>query len=150
MFIAIDLIPQWLQVSTTLITAIMLPACIRFADWRAIAQVPVRQHLLYASLLFPVLLWMISVRHIEGLLLHFAGLTTVTLLVGWRFALLIGAIATIAYTLIVGQELTRQEFEKIEQLILASECANLDESLYPSHIGEAERRGSHKIEEFAR
>lgn len=125
MFIAIDLIPQWLQVSTTLITAIMLPACIRFADWRAIAQVPMRQHLLYASLLFLILLWMISVRHIEGLLLHFAGLTTVTLLVGWRFALMIGAIATIAYTLIVGQELAAAPLAWLLSVVVPASVSRL-------------------------
>jgi uncharacterized membrane protein len=124
-FVSIELIPQWLQVSTTLITAIMLPACIRFADWGAVIRVPVRQHLLYASLIFLVLLWLISVRHIEGLLLHFAGVTTVTLLVGWRFTLLIGALATIAYTLLSGQQLAAAPLAWLLSVVVPASLSRL-------------------------
>ncbi len=125
MFIANELIPQWLQVTTTLITAIMLPACIRFADWRAIIQVPVRQHLLFASLIFLVVLWLMSVRHIEGLLLHLSGMTAVTLLVGWRFALLVGALATVAYTLLSGQELAAAPLAWLVTVVVPASVSRL-------------------------
>lgn len=125
MLIANEFIPQWLQITTTLITAIMLPACIRFADWQAIIRVPVRQHLIYASLVFLVLLWLISVRHIEGLLLHFAGITTVTLLVGWRFTLLTGALATIAYTLLCGQEIAAAPLAWLLSVVVPASLSRL-------------------------
>ncbi len=125
MFIANELIPQWLQVTTTLITALMLPACIRFADWRAVIQVPVRQHLLFASLLFLVVLWLLSVRHIDGLLLHLAGMTAVTLLVGWRFAVLAGALATIAYTLLSGQDLAAAPLAWLVTVVVPASVSRL-------------------------
>ncbi len=125
MFIADELIPLWLQVTTTLITAFTLPACIRFADWRAIVRVPVRQHLLFASLFFLAALWLMSVRHIEGLLLHLSGMTAVTLLVGWRFALLVGALATIAYTLLSGQELAAAPLAWLVTVVVPASISRL-------------------------
>ncbi len=86
--------------------ALALLPCLRFADWRAMWEVPLRQHLLFASLLFLVLLWLISVRIFDGLWLHFMGVTTVTLLVGLRFTLLVGALASCAYALLISQPLT--------------------------------------------
>lgn len=125
MFIANELIPLWLQVTTTLITAIALPACIRFADWRAVFQVPLRQHLLFASLFFLVVLWLMSVRHIEGLLLHLSGVTAVTLLVGWRFALLAGALATVAYALLNGQELAAAPLSWLVTVVVPASISRL-------------------------
>ena len=52
-----------------------------------------------------VILWLISVRMFDGLWLHFMGVTTVTLLVGWRFTLLLGALASCVYALLISQPL---------------------------------------------
>lgn len=104
MFIAYALLPEALAIACTLLAAITLPLLIRTAEWRAL-RVSLRQHLLFASLLFLVVLWMISVRTLEGMWLHFLGVTAVTLLVGLRFTLLIGALACGIHALLIGQPL---------------------------------------------
>ena len=82
MFVDAALIPDPLSWWLAALAAAVLLPCLRYAEWRAMMQVPLRQHLLFASLLFLVILWLISVRMFDGLWLHFMGVTTVTLLVG--------------------------------------------------------------------
>jgi uncharacterized membrane protein len=53
-----------------------------------------------------VVLWLLSVRVIEGLWIHFLGMTTLTLVLGWRFAILGGSLATLVYALVIGQSLS--------------------------------------------
>ena len=106
MFLDPALIPNsLLWVSYALAAAVLLP-CLRYAHWSALWAVPLRQHLLFGSLLFLVVLWLISVRMFEGLWLHFLGITTVTLLLGWRFTVLVGAVACCIYALLIQQSLT--------------------------------------------
>ena len=53
-----------------------------------------------------MVLWLLSVRVIDGLWIHFLGATTLTLILGWRFAMLAGTVAVLAHTSLVGQPLT--------------------------------------------
>lgn len=105
MFLDPALIPPSLMwASLGIATAVLLP-CLRYAPWSALWAVALRQHLLFASLLFLVVLWLISVRIFDGLWLHFLGVTAVTLLLGWRFTVLVGALASCAYALLIQQSL---------------------------------------------
>jgi uncharacterized membrane protein len=103
MFIASELIPGWL----VLVSGALMPAvcglCIWRAQWSAIWREPVRQHLLLGGICGCVLLWLLSVHIVDGLWLHLLGITALVSLVGLRFALLVGAVATLAYTLLIGQ-----------------------------------------------
>ena len=49
------------------------------------------------------LLWLLSVRVLEGLWIHLLGVTTLTLILGWRFAILVGTVAVVLHTLMVGE-----------------------------------------------
>lgn len=122
MFIDAALIPPALAWWCTAIAALVLLPCLRYAQWRSTLEVPLRQHLLLASLVFLVVLWLISVRVFDGLWLHFMGVTTVTLLVGWRFTLLLGAAASCVYGFLIGQPMT------------AAACAWLITVLVPASI----------------
>jgi uncharacterized membrane protein len=104
-FFAAALLTDTLIWSGVAIAAIALPLLIRAAEWHAL-RVPLRQHLLFASLLFLVVLWMISVRTLEGMWLHFLGVTAVTLLLGLRFTLLVGALACVIHALLIDQPMT--------------------------------------------
>ena len=104
MFFAADLLTDTLIWGSILVAAVALPLLVRAAEWRALS-VSLRQHLLFASLLFLVVLWMISVRTLEGMWLHFLGVTAVTLLIGLRFTLIVGALACMIHTLLIGQHL---------------------------------------------
>lgn len=105
MSIAANLIPFWISVIlwTVLLTTFALAA--RYADWRALRRQPYRYHLLFGGMLLSVLLWLISVRIVEGLWLHFLGATTLTLILGWRFAIVAGSAASLVYTLLIGEPL---------------------------------------------
>lgn len=104
MYLDIALIPDEIAWAATILAAIGLAALVRTAEWRALA-VPLHQHLVLGSLLGLVALWMISVRTFDGLWLHLLGVTAVTLLIGLRFTLMVGAIACGVHALLIEQPL---------------------------------------------
>lgn len=105
MIIAADFIPFWLSAGLWLCFLVTLGLCARYADWAALQRHTARYHLLFGGVIFCVVLWLLSVRVIEGLWLHFLGVTTLTLLLGWRFAMLAGSAAVVLHTLLVGETL---------------------------------------------
>jgi uncharacterized membrane protein len=105
MTIASELMPGWL---TALLWVVLAGTCLvaaRYADWPALRAVPVRYHLFFGSVVCCLLLWLMSVNTVSGLRFHFLGVTTLTLLLGWRLAILAGAAAVICHTLLIGQAL---------------------------------------------
>ena len=98
MFIAGDLIPQGIAVGLWALLLLICASAGRLADWRALLSVPARLHLIFGAVL-----WLLSVRVIDGLWLHFLGMTSVTLLLGARFALLAGTAALVLLTLLLGE-----------------------------------------------
>jgi len=105
MFIASELIPTWLSLAGSLVMLVACGLCVWFAPWSAVRQVPVRQHLLLGGICACVVLWLISVHIVANLWLHFLGITALVTLVGLRFALLVGAVATLLFALLVDQAL---------------------------------------------
>ncbi len=99
MYIDYHLIPLYLNIISWLLLAAICVPCIRHAPWRELWQVPARQHLVFAGIVGCLLLWMMSVRTIEGLWLHFFGITTLTLVLGLRLALLAGLVASAVYAI---------------------------------------------------
>ncbi len=105
MFIASELIPLWLAIAAGLVMLVACSLCAWYAPWPAIRQVSVRQHLLLGGIFSCVLLWLMSVHIIDSLWLHFLGITALVTLVGLRFALLVGAVATALFALLIDQPL---------------------------------------------
>jgi len=105
MSIAAHLIPLWLSTALWILLLATCSLAIRYADWRALHQDSTRYHLLFGGILFSLVLWLMSVRVIEAVWIHFLGTTTLTLILGWRFAIIAGTVATLAYTLFIGQSL---------------------------------------------
>jgi uncharacterized membrane protein len=97
------LVPSWLSLTLWIAMVVTLSLAAMYADWRALYRVPARVHLLLGGAAFCVVLWLLSVRVIEGLWLHFLGMTTLTLILGWRFALLAGSSAIVVHTVLIGQ-----------------------------------------------
>jgi uncharacterized membrane protein len=97
------LVPLWLAASLWL--ALLLCCCVAagLADWAALRRVPSRYHLLFGGVLACVMLWLMSVRVVEGLWFHLLGVTTLTLILGWRLAMLAGTVAVVAHTLLLEQ-----------------------------------------------
>ncbi len=105
MTIAAQLLSPWLCVVLWFCLAGTCALAAYYADWRALRAVPSRYHLFFGSVVCSLALWLISVNAIEGLWFHFMGITTLTLLLGWRLAILAGTAAIIIHTLIIGQPL---------------------------------------------
>jgi uncharacterized membrane protein len=81
-----------------LVIALWLTA--RRAPWRAVWHVPLRLHLILTSIAFLSFLWLLRADTLPGLSLHFLGLTAITLLIGWPFALIAGTLALIILVLL--------------------------------------------------
>ncbi len=105
MTIGAALLPGWIALVLGLLMLGVTAAAARYADWRALWRVPLRQHLLFGCTCLIVILWLMSVKAIEGLWLHLLGITTLTLVLGWRFAMLAGAAAIVLHTLLIGEPL---------------------------------------------
>lgn len=105
MTIAAHLIPLWLSATLWILLLSTCGLAIRYADWRALRHDSTRYHLLFGGILFSLLLWLISVRVIEDVWLHFLGTTTLTLILGWRFAIIAGSAAIVTYTVLIEQSL---------------------------------------------
>lgn len=105
MSIAATLIPFWMSAVLWIVLLATCGLAVRYADWRALRQAPTRYHLLFGGILFCLLLWLMSVRVIEGLWFHFLGATTLTLILGWRFAIIAGSVAALIYTMLIGESL---------------------------------------------
>ena len=101
MFIASDLIPHGIAIALWILLLLLCAGAWRLADWQALLSVPARLHLIFGAVLFCLVLWLLSVRVIDGLWLHFLGMTSVTLLLGARFALLVGTAALTLLTLLL-------------------------------------------------
>lgn len=103
MFISGDLIPDSIAIGLWALLLLVCASASRLADWQALLSVPARLHLVFGAVLACLVLWLISVRVIDGLWLHFLGMTSVTLLLGARFALLAGSATLALLTLLIGE-----------------------------------------------
>ena len=103
MLIAAHLLPAWISIALWLWMLVVCALAIRYADWRALRAVPGRYHLVFGGCLACLVLWLLSVNAFDGLWFHFLGITSLTLLLGWRFAILAGTVAVIGHTLILQQ-----------------------------------------------
>lgn len=103
MFIDAALLPLSLNVLFWLILCAICALAVLTADWRALLGTPARLHLLLGGSLFLVVLWLMSVRAIDHLWIHLLGITALTLIMGWRFTILAGTLASLVYTLLIEQ-----------------------------------------------
>lgn len=106
MTVAAELLPTWLVALLWCGFALTCGYAVRSADWRALRAVPSRYHLVFGGSFCCLVLWLISINTVEGLWLHLLGMTSLTLLLGWHFAVLAGSIAVIAHTLLINQPLS--------------------------------------------
>ncbi len=77
---------------------VLLIAAWRF-DWRVWLADKTRQHLCFGAAIALVPLWMLQAGVKEGLEVHFLGLTTLALMLGWRMGLLMGSLSLLLITL---------------------------------------------------
>lgn len=88
MVIAAHLIPLWLNLFAGIAMLACVSAAAATANWSALRAASARQHVLLGGLLALLLLWLMTFRVIEDVRIHLLGVTTLTLIVGWRFSVL--------------------------------------------------------------
>ena len=87
MIVAADLIPFWLNIITGLAMLVCVTWAGAAAPWSALWAASERQHVLLGGLLALLFLWLLSFQVIAGVWIHLLGVTSLTLIVGWRFTI---------------------------------------------------------------
>lgn len=105
MLVAPDFIPLWLNFAACLTLLVAVVVAAWTAPWRALQAATVRLHVLFGSLLALLLLWQLSLNLIDGVWIHLLGVTSLTLLVGWRFAVLGATLVLFAHVWMQQQSL---------------------------------------------
>ncbi len=75
------------------------------ANWNALRKVAERQHVLLGGLVALLLLWLLTLEVIEDVRVHLLGVTSLTLIVGWRFTMIGATLVLLVYVLIQQQPL---------------------------------------------
>ncbi|MFK8041499.1 energy-coupling factor ABC transporter permease [Congregibacter sp.] len=96
------LLADWITVAAAVAMALFLFAALRYADWAAVAREPGRMHLVAGGAVGCLLLWLLNIHLVDGLLLHFLGITTLTLVIGWSFSVLGAALVMAAFYALKG------------------------------------------------
>lgn len=88
-----DFFPLWLVWLCSIMALLGLLIALIKAPWKLIASNSERQHLVFGASILLGLFWLLRVEALEILTFHPLVMTAVTLMVGWHFAMLAGAIA---------------------------------------------------------
>lgn len=102
MFIESTLLSAWLIIASGIAAAAVLVWAALAAPWQALENDQRRVHVMGGSLLLLVVLHSLAFGVTDGLVLHLLGVSTVTLLLGLRFTLLVGAAAMIIALVLTG------------------------------------------------
>lgn len=97
MIVAAAFIPIWINAALGVVMTICVVVVAVAAPWRALGAAPERQHVFLGGLVALLLLWLLTFQVIEGVWMHLLGVTSLTLIVGWRFAVLGATVVLTAY-----------------------------------------------------
>lgn len=92
--------PDWLRILGWSCLLVAMAIAVWRAQWHLLRQAPARVHLLAASTLGVICLWLMKIRAIDHVTLHLLGVTTVTLVLGWRFAVTALSTALLGFALL--------------------------------------------------
>ncbi|GAB4346200.1 MAG: energy-coupling factor ABC transporter permease [Gammaproteobacteria bacterium] len=98
MAFSVDLFPAWLWMGAWLPFALLLLVVAWQAPWRCLKN-PLAMNLVMGAGLAILLLWRVQAEAGAGLELHFLGVTALTLLLGWPFAVMVVAMVATALAL---------------------------------------------------
>ncbi|WP_148861764.1 energy-coupling factor ABC transporter permease [Marinobacter fonticola] len=90
----------WLM---NLVLVIVVGLSIWHADWAQLAVERSLQHSVFAAAVLLMLVWQMRAGLSPGLTIHIFGITAVTLMLGWAFAILAGTVALV-FMVILGKE----------------------------------------------
>ncbi|MDP5069712.1 MAG: energy-coupling factor ABC transporter permease, partial [Congregibacter sp.] len=93
MHIPAHLMADWVLVLAAMVMLLCIGVALRRARWTALMQEPGRMHLVAGGAVACLLLWLLNIHLVDGMVLHFLGITTLTLVVGWSFTVLGASLA---------------------------------------------------------
>jgi len=93
MIFAPDIFPLWLLLLTSAISVLTLLVAAVKAPWKYIINSTERQHLVFGASILLGLFALMRIETLEALTFHPLVMTAVTLMIGWHFSILAGAIA---------------------------------------------------------
>ena len=85
-----------------LIAGICVLVALRRANWGALRAEPGRMHLVGGGAVACLLLWLLNIHLVDGVILHFLGVTTLTLVIGWSFTVLAASVALTGFFALQG------------------------------------------------
>ena len=95
MYIPGEWLPSWLVLILAAFSLGIVVVAVRSAQWRMLSGQPERVHLVAGGAVCCLVLWLLDIRFEGGVGIHLLGVTTLTLLAGWSFTVLVG-IAVVA------------------------------------------------------
>ena len=126
MVISADLIPFWLSLGIGLIALICVMAAARTAPWTALRMATERQHVLLGGLVALLLLWwLLSLQVTEGITIHLLGVTSLTLIVGWRLTMLGATLVLLVYLWLEQQALAAAPLAWLFSLLVPATVTRL-------------------------
>ena len=87
-------------IAANLVALLGLLGAVFTARWSALIAQPGRLHLIAGGSLACLLLWLLNMHIANGVVLHFLGVTALTLVIGWSFTLLGLGLVLIPFTLL--------------------------------------------------
>jgi uncharacterized membrane protein len=99
-----QILPPFVLIGSAVLLLAALGLAVFRAQWMALRAEPGRVHLVAGGALCCLLLWLMNIHFADGLRLHFLGVTTLSLLVGWSFSLLAGTTALVGFYLLQGMD----------------------------------------------
>lgn len=97
MIVDSHLIPLWLNVGAGIVMLTCVTGAALSAHWSALLTTSERQHVLLGGLVALLVLWLLTLQVVEGVWIHLLGVTSLTLIVGWRFTILGGTLVMVGY-----------------------------------------------------
>lgn len=96
------LMSPWILTLTWVCAGLSLAVALRRANWKAVSADPRRMHIIGAGAVACLLLWLMNIHLVDGLILHFFGVTTLTLVIGWSFTVLAASVALTGFFALQG------------------------------------------------
>jgi len=87
-----DIFPLWLLLLTSVISVLILLVAVVKAPWKLVINNTERQHLVFGASILLGVFALMRVETLEALTFHPLVMTAVTLMIGWHFSILAGAI----------------------------------------------------------
>ena len=93
MSLTVDILSQAWFYSCAVSISLLILFLVWRSDWHLIFSDPSRQHLLMGATVTICLLWIVRMEVVTGIHIHYLGLTGLTILLGWKFAILVSVLA---------------------------------------------------------